>query len=117
MANLILDSTRLLQTDSWQEMAKKIYENFEVLQSCSVSGFICEEEKRLTGLKRDEVFAKGQVVWDEITRMDREENFTKAGRRKRRYLPMSNGAEIANKLFRYSIVNNPVPKWTIWRVQ
>lgn len=112
----------VMSSDTWKEMAEKIYREFDIGQSCAVIGFIHDEELVETHLRlRSElpdVVDKGQEVWDEIQRLDKAENFTPSGRRKVRYASNSTGAPIANKCFKHQrVISDAGPKWTIWRIQ
>ena len=94
------------------EMGTIIYLEFEVDQSCTVTGFEMIDKK---------VQHKGQNVLNEIERRDRLDNMleTKQGfKRKAKKWANSVGGHKANKCFRWSfnIIDNE-PRYIIWRVQ
>lgn len=104
---------RVLDTDTIPEMARKIFYDFEINQSCTIVGFVH------VGL---EIYSKGELVWREIKRLDEEENFVKCGRRKRILIPGSIGGPLAHKIFKHSQTLKEdegikVMRFSIWRVQ
>jgi hypothetical protein len=104
---------KVLDTDSELDIASKIYERFEVLESCSVIGWSRKPEYWL---------GKGEEVLAELRRMDADEHikYMKNGKRARLnvYKPESIGGPMAHKIFVWerTIVNNE-PRYRIWRVQ
>lgn len=106
---------KILDTDTANEIAKKIYEKFEVLESCTVTGWFVEPGEQL-------VLGKGEMVLNELRRLDSEEHIDslKSGKNSRRnsLKPNSIGGPIAHKIFTWErrIVNNE-PRYTIWRWQ
>lgn len=104
---------KIYDTDTVWEIAKKIWEDFDVLASCTVYGFV-EVEKSLV--------PKGQLVVSELRKMDELENVKKnaVGSKVRqwKYKKDSIGGPIAHKIFTWEkrIVDDE-PRFTIWRVQ
>lgn len=116
MADLVVlcGMVKIYTTDSYYEIAKKIYNDFEVGASCVIMGFIEDEaNKRL--------IQKGQAVIDAITLMYEDEfmhsNADKKFRRYK-YKKDSIGGPIAHKIFTFDkkIINNE-PRYIIWRYQ
>lgn len=107
--------TRVYEHDTVEDMAQKIFRQFEVMQSCKVEGFIPD-------MINEHLHEKGKLVWERIIELDRQENFeahVKGGsKRKRTVYENSNGAALAHKIFRWSreFRNNKLV-YTIWRMQ
>ena len=104
---------RIFEEDTWKEMANKIYDDFEVFQNCSVNGFLYDAGGR--------PHIKGELVCNELRRMDSLDNVREHGKRsirKSKRLPNSIGGFVAHKMFRYEKVedDNQI-KYRIWRVQ
>lgn len=106
--------TRVYESDSYDVMAKKIYSNFDVGQSCSILGFLLEKEDPVP---------KGLRVLEELERLDNFNNMARArdGKwRRRRVKPEDSiGDFTAQKQWRFkkSIVNGSKIKYDIWRTQ
>lgn len=103
---------RVYDNETVQEIAYKIYQSFEIFQSCKVTGFI-QDGRRME--------AKGELVLKEIDRLDRLDNVRKMGEkmtRKRKKPPNTVGGYVAHKIFQWekNIVDNEV-RYTIWRIQ
>lgn len=103
---------KIYDVDTPQEIAKKIYEQFDVMASCSVYGFVVTEEK---------IIPKGELVLQEIKRLDELENISYFGKkkvRKYKYRKDSIGGTLAQKIFTWEkrIVDSE-PRYTIWRFQ
>ncbi len=105
-------SIKIYDTERPDEIAKKIYYQFEVHQSCTIFGFYKGE---------DDLVPKGEVVMDYIKTYyeiefcySRGESIT----RKFKFKPNSIGGPIAHKIFTWDkkIINNEI-RYTIWRVQ
>jgi len=101
---------RIYDTDDYAECARKIFYQFDVNQSCTIVGWVDEEIK-----------PKGQLILDEIARLDKAENFKSQGKkmiRRRKVAPDSIGDYVAGKIFRFKsqIQGNEV-KFVIWRMQ
>lgn len=105
---------KVYDTDSVYEIAHKIYYDFEVHMSCSIYGFMVDEDQM-------KMYAKGELVWKEIEKIDTNINVRDEGAKRRRnykYKKESIGGPIAQKIFTkdVKIIDN-VPRWTIWRYQ
>lgn len=106
--------TRIFDTDDYAETARKIFYKFELNQSCTILGWV-----------DDEVQPKGELVLDEIKRLDKAENFVgraSGGKmiRKRKIEPDSIGDYVAGKIFKWKkvvITDTSELKYTIWRKQ
>lgn len=103
---------RVYDTDSILDVIKKIWEHFEINQSCAIYGFIMHE-------KESRLVPKGQVIIEELEKLDRMEHFR--GEKERRrfvYRKDSIGGPLAHKIFTYEkrVVDNE-PRYTIWRYQ
>lgn len=109
---------KIYEHESPEEIAKKIYDNFEVFASCSILGY--------WDIGNTKMHPKGDLVCDELKRLDRVDN-TKPVRgkgdklvRTRRKPSNSIGGYLAQKIFRYEkteMAENPYIKYTIWRIQ
>ncbi len=113
---------QILPTDSVILMATKMFFDYQVGQSATVSGFI--------EMPDDSTVAKGELVLEEIRRLDLVENFTDGfrgkgsrgkniQRRKRKRMPENTiGDYLCQKTFKWkkNIINNQV-RYTIWRIQ
>lgn len=111
-----MDENRILAEDSIYEMARKIFNNFTIHQSCTIIGWIQDE-------KNKRAIPKGDLVIQELIEMDKKENCqTRPGdgriRRKRVMLPDTIGGYVAQKIFQYkrNIVDSE-PRISIWRIQ
>lgn len=106
---------KIYTTDTPLEIARKIYYQFEVHNSCKVTGLVKVEGS-------DDPVAKGRIVAELIREFDRIENTTKAKdgriRRRRKILDNTIGGYVADKIFRYSeFAGVDEVKWTFWRIQ
>ena len=102
-------AVRLYETDDYMTMADKIYNSFEVNQSCTVKGFILDE---------GEPIPKGKMVLDHINLLDRSEHYDKHSRRKRVKPPNSIGDFVAGKIFKYEErIQDRKIIYLIWRMQ
>ena len=104
---------RVYADDSVQDTAEKIYRQFEVLQSVSIVGWIYSGGR---------TYKKGELVIQEIERLDSMENCVSDGkgkwRRKRVIPPNTIGGYVAHKMFRFQkVMIDNEPKITIWRIQ
>ena len=109
---------QIYDTDTWKECADKIWsDSFEVNNSCSIYGII---------LLKGEPFAKGELVVNELRRLDKEENVmvgaSGKNSRRRKVLPDSIGGYVAHKIFRFKELHTErngvkTRKYNIWRVQ
>jgi hypothetical protein len=104
--------TVCLETDSYETMAWKIFNYFQVHQSCTIIGV------HAGGGILD---ARGAMVWKEIQKLDEKENTerNRSGfRRKRKLIPDSIGGYVAQKIFCRSMkVQDGVLRYVIWRYQ
>lgn len=105
------EASRVYENDTVAEIASKIFNLFEVNQSCKVDGFI--EEFGYMEIR-------GELVMKEIDRLDKEMNYEPGGKRRKRRPKAENivGGEWAHKMFRFqkTFPNNTV-RYTIWRIQ
>lgn len=106
--------TRVYESDSFDEMARKIYNNFEIGQSCSITGFL---------MNITDPVPKGLMVVQEIERMDKYNNMHCNSRdrkwRRRRVKPEDSiGDYTAQKQWRFkkTVIDNKI-KYDIWRTQ
>jgi hypothetical protein len=101
--------TRIYKTDDYLLMARKIYDGFDINQSCTVTGEVADGEK---------IYEKGRLVVDELRRIDRVDNcVVRDGKWSRRNIkiPDSIGGYEVQKAFRF--VRREDGSWVIWRVQ
>ncbi len=103
---------RIYETDSYIEIAEKIFNNFEIGTSCCVRGTLVNGE---------EVVSKGEYVLLHLRHLDSTQNIStprgdKRPRRKRVMLPDSIGGYVAQKIFKFKIDDNGL-KVTVWRIQ
>ncbi len=108
-----MEPVRIKDTDTYVEMAQKIFMYFELNQSCAIRGFIVEGDCSTP---------RGDMVLDVLERLDSSQNTYKEpgrkNRRKRKVLPESIGGWVAQKIFRYKKETTEGEyKVTIWRVQ
>lgn len=106
--------TRIFDTDTPEQTAKKIFNSFDVLQSCTITGYIVDPET-------EDVDYKADKVLEELIRLDKVNNFADTRRgmqRVSRRLKNSIGGLVAQKIFRYER-NEGDGKCSIriWRVQ
>ncbi len=115
-----MNDIRIYDTDDHEEIAKKIFEDFDVLQSCKVVGFY---EGMNTDTGRRFIVPKGDLVLDHIKLLDSQINIydsktDKRGRRIHRKLPNTIGGYVAHKIFKYDVkMTDREPVFTIWRIQ
>ena len=81
------------------EIAREIFHDFELNQSCTISGMIIDDHI-------EAVRAKGEIVCELLRQLDVEFNYSQAKgdktpRRKRVMLPNTIGGFVAQKIFRY----------------
>ncbi len=106
---------KIYDTETVAEIAKKIYYKFDVMASCTIYGFVKEEN-------RDALLPKGEAVLMELRRLDDLENmqYSSNGKRQRKnkYKPNSIGGPIAQRIFTWDKkVVDSEPRYTIWRYQ
>lgn len=108
--------TRIYETDDLFTIVNKIFEDFEIGQSVSISGFVIHGREQ-------KVRPKGEVVLEELRILDESINAEKSRRdgrirRKRKIEPDSIGGYVAQKIWKYKLVYiNEIPRYTIWRFQ
>jgi hypothetical protein len=103
---------RILETDDYITMAQKIYETFDVHHSCTIKGLVLDRDKEV-------YIPKGELVLEQINRLDIAENYDKFGRRRRRVKPVNSiGDYVAGKIFKYEQrIKDKKVIYLIWRVQ
>lgn len=103
---------QILETDTLEQIANKIYFHAEVLQSFTVKGL---------SISGEEVKPKGRIVLDEIQRIFDIETRKWEGhqfRRRRRTIRDSIGGYVAEKIFRWKIETiDSTIRYHIWRIQ
>lgn len=105
----------ILESDTSEQAAIKIFEGFIVNQSCSVTGFE-EIEGRVVN--------KGAEVLKQLDLLDKKNHFEIIrgrdgyGRRKRKRYKNQIGGYIAQKAFQFAIsTRDGLPTTQIWRIQ
>lgn len=103
-------AVRIYETDDYLTMAEKIYYHFEVNQSCTIKGFVIDENQ--------EPIPKGKMVLDQIDKLDRAENYGTNSRRKRVKPQNSIGDFVAGKIFKWEErTQDHKIIFLIWRLQ
>lgn len=99
---------RIYDTDTLDDIASKIFNDFDVMAFCTIFGFLTVGEK---------LVPKGEIVLRKIKEMDIAKNVP-GGKRKNVYKKDSIGGCIAQKIFTWEkrIVDKDV-RYTIWRYQ
>lgn len=105
---------KIYDTDPVEVIAKKIYNDLDVMMSCTIFGFIHDIDGR-------NLTPKGEIVLNELKRLDDLEHIgIRAGGKYRKYKFKENsvGGPIAHKIFTYEkrMVDSE-PRCTIWRFQ
>ncbi len=105
-------SVKIYDTEPAEDIARKIYNHFEVHQACTIFGFYRGDE---------DLIPKGKIVVDFIEMLySLDFCRDKGGKQYRVYSfkPNSVGGPIAHKIFTWEkrIVDNEV-RYTIWRSQ
>lgn len=104
----------LSDEDDYLDIAIKIYNHFEVYQSCSVIGLVVDPTARA-------MHEKGKLVHDELVRLDALDNIKFHGDkliRKNKRPKDCIGGFTAHKQFRFQRANlGDDIKWTFWRIQ
>lgn len=104
---------RIYEEDDYLQIAEKIFKQFELNQSCVVTGWVQLEDGKTK--------PKGEMVIDELRRMDKDEYLQPQGKkmiRKRKYEPNSVGGWLAQPIFKWqSVILDKDVKYTIWRKQ
>ena len=103
---------KVYDTDTPEQIAKKIFNNFEVMQSCTITGYV---------ISGGESFIKGELVINELYSLDKLHNLRQQGNkmaRKRKRLKDSIGGYVADKIFRYKkTIDGSNVRYNIWRYQ
>lgn len=101
---------KIFDSDNFAVTASKIWNDFEVFQSCTIKGFV--------EIWSEEIQPKGYLVVEELRRLDMRDNTKFDGRRRRRkkvILPNTVGGQVAHKIFKYKSDENQT--YVIWRIQ
>lgn len=103
---------RLYETDDYLTMAQKIYDTFDVNHSCTIKGLVVDRDTQ-------EVFPKGELVLEQINKLDIAENYDKRGKRRKRVKPKDSiGDFVAGKIFKYEKrIKDKKIIYLIWRIQ
>lgn len=105
---------RIYDNDTVRDIAAKIFEEFDVMASCKICGFVMDERKKA-------LVPKGELVWEVLKQLDEKENTRAYGSKRQRvwtYRKDSVGGPITQKIFTYQVhVVDSEPRWTIWRYQ
>jgi hypothetical protein len=105
--------TVIFDSDDYRVIAKKIYNDLLVFQSVNVHGWVLNRKTRW-------VDKKGELVWNEVARLDKVHNWTRDGKRRRRrtWVNAIGHDHIDQKVFKYKeVMVDHEPRWTIWRVK
>lgn len=105
-------SIKIYDTEQPDAIARKIWNNFEVHQSCTIYGFYRDGE---------ELIPKGEAILRILRALYEVDHcWDKAGKQFRKYQWKANsvGGPIAHKIFTWEkrVVDNEV-RYTIWRFQ
>lgn len=107
-----MQTVKIYDTESPRDIAEKIYKHFEVGASCSVFGFMQDEER---------LVPRGDVVLEFIRLFDEIDNIKYRGiKKERKYIfrKESIGGPILHKIFTWEIrVVEKEVRYTIWRLQ
>lgn len=105
---------RIYDTDTIMDIARKVYFEFDINASCSISGFAIKEDE-------EKLIPKGELVVAAILGLYETENIRiSAGKRVKiwNYKKSSIGGPIAHKIFTWELrIVEKEPRYTIWRVQ
>lgn len=105
---------KIYDSETVIEIARKIYNDFDVMSSCRVSGFVLDE-----ALSR--LIPKGEIIMAQIKKMYEDEYVDiNKGKiyRKYKYKDNSVGGPIAHKIFTWELrIVDDEPRYTIWRYQ
>lgn len=100
--------------DDYLDIAIKIYNHFEVFQSCAVTGFVHDPDLMQS-------YEKGKLVYDQLVKLDQMDNTKFFGDkliRKHKRPADCIGGYTAHKQFRFKRVKLENDfKWTFWRIQ
>lgn len=102
------------ELDSPYLIADALFNDFELLQSCTITGFQKDKDGRLE--------RRGEVILKILDNLDKSSNMQTGGdkrpRRKRVKPPNTIGGYVAQKIWKYKheIIDSE-PRTTIWRIQ
>lgn len=117
-----LRMAKIYDTDTVRDISKKIFDMFEIHESCRVSGFVMDS-------KAKKLVPKGELVMKEIEFLDDLMNCrfvtirgNKGDKEKKirnyKFKDKSVGGPISHKIFTFEVkVSNNEPVYTIWRYQ
>lgn len=106
---------RIFTDDTVDVTAKKIFNEFDVFQSCSINGFVRDEAKQ-------ELVPKSEMVINALRILDERANteVRKGDGRRRRIRTLAKdsiGGYLAHKIFKFRYDDKDHVKVTIWRLQ
>lgn len=105
---------KIFETDNYIEIAMKIFDDFDINQSCCIRGFVLDGE---------ELIPKGNLVLENLRLIDERENTSKRthdGRRRRIHkMPKDTiGGYLAHKIFKHKTeTREDGIVVSIWRIQ
>lgn len=106
---------KVYDTDTVEQIAKKVFYEFDVMASVTIYGFVMNEQEQ-------KLMPKGEAVLEYIRKLDQFNNFKDRENSKPvryfKYKKDSIGGPIAHKIFTWEkrIVDSE-PRYTIWRYQ
>ena len=115
---------KVYEDDSVEETARKIFEDFTVLQSCTITGYCMLNENK--GVTKDknlcvDVAEKGELVWQRLRKLDEGKYARLYGKklvRIRTKIPNSIGDFVSQPIFsHHRRKDEEIVKWAIWRRQ
>lgn len=106
-----MHTVKIYESDTAMEIARKIYESFDVLASCNIYGMVLNDKERV-------LFPKGEAVLKHIEDLYGLDFLYANGKRKYVFKKDTIGGPIAHKVFSWEkrIVDSEV-RYTIWRIQ
>lgn len=115
---------RIFEDDSVNEIARKIFEDFKVFDSCTITGFVMLNENGMITKDKNlasDVIEKGDAVWQQLKKLDKFKYMQIYGKkltRIRTYVPNSIGGFVSQPIFRHNRrKDGDTIKWAIWRHQ
>ena len=105
-------SAKIYSTDNANEIASKIYFNFDVLDSCCVYGFEID-------MKEQKLMPKGEMVMAIIEKLYQKDFINSSGNRKYKTFGENVvGGPVAHKAFKFDKkIVEMEPRYIIWRLQ
>ena len=110
--------------DTIEETARKIFEQFELFQSCTIEGYVMINKLGvITNIKEecDDSEERGKLVWERLRKLDQHKYAKLYGKkllRLRKKIPNSIGGFVAQPIFCHNRrKSDGVVKWAIWRHQ